>query len=724
MFRWRIRGPAAGIAVLALLGCVCSRPVPVAAHAVLAQSDPPAQAVLQQAPGRVQLAFTEAIEPNSIAITVVDAARQVVDSGDGRIASGTDATLIATLKPDLPAGVYTVEWAVTSSVDGHTTRGTVPFVVGDPGTLPSEPVSGGTATSSSSGGLLGVVARWLVVLAAIVLTGTFAFVPLILTPALRLLAGLTQPGTGPRRRKDNAEDVQPSRESVDRVAEQAVIRLVRIAGVVLLLYGIGLLLLLVAETMASSGSLGAALDRSLWDYITTTRRGTLWWLRLALAGVLTVGIAGVWRRMPKSATASRGAGVWLGLTIAGALALLLQSMGSHAAALRTQEVLATVIDWVHLLAVALWIGGLVQLGLALLPALGPLGGPPRTRLLAALIPRFSLVAGASVGIVVLTGIYQTVRLLGGWDALIDGSWGRALLVKLTLFVPLIGLAAVNLLRIRPRLARLAGQLDLQAREAAAVVRSRFRRAVLAEVAIAVMILLVVGVLTGVSPAQVTGFTPEGPFRPFILTAQAEDLTGRMVLSPGRIGLNRFDLSLTSGAVPEGTEVVLRISTLDRDTGIAEAKMESLGGGRFTTSGTYLSTVGLWEVAALVRRPNADEARLAFQLSLTTSTGQAQVRENRPAAPLARGREIYAANCASCHGEGARGDGPLAPALNPRPVDLTVHVPLHADSVIRDWIANGIPRTAMPAWKDQFSDEEIQAIVNYLRQVAEQTKQDR
>jgi mono/diheme cytochrome c family protein len=31
---------------------------------------------------------------------------------------------------------------------------------------------------------------------------------------------------------------------------------------------------------------------------------------------------------------------------------------------------------------------------------------------------------------------------------------------------------------------------------------------------------------------------------------------------------------------------------------------------------------------------------------------------------------------------------------------------------------------MPAWKDQFSEEEIQAIVNYLRLVAEQTNQSR
>jgi mono/diheme cytochrome c family protein len=153
-------------------------------------------------------------------------------------------------------------------------------------------------------------------------------------------------------------------------------------------------------------------------------------------------------------------------------------------------------------------------------------------------------------------------------------------------------------------------------------------------------------------------------------------------------------------------------------------MEAAGGGRFTTTGTYLSTVGFWEIAALVRRPGVDEVRLPFQLSLTTLTGQAEVRENRPAAPIERGRELFANNCVQCHGATGRGDGPLAAALQPRPVDLTVHVPLHTDREIFEWITNGVPRTAMPAFKEAFTEEEIQAIINYLRQVAEQANQER
>jgi copper transport protein len=722
-----MRQAATGLFLCSILIMLAAlRPVPAAAHSNLVQSDPPAQAVLAKVPARVQLSFSEAVEPRSIEVMVLDAQRRQVDRGDAGLLPGANDAIAISLNPDLPASVYTVQWKVTSAVDGHTTRGLVPFTVGDTGSLPAAGAVVSAQTSSSSGGLLGVVARWLTVLSAITLTGSFVFVPVLLAPGLRLLDGIAVPAG---RRRGAEDDAVAPVTAVEQVGAAAIDRLLRIAGITLVAFVTATLLLLLVETQTENGGkLLDAIGRPMWDWLTGTRRGSLWLIRAALIAGMAVGLAlvtGDVRTRGRAAVERRWS--WCVLAALGSGTLLAQSLGSHSAALRSQETLATGIDWLHLLAVAVWVGGLVQFGLAVLPALAPLGGPPRTRLLAGLVPRFSFVAGTSVGVIVLSGIYQTVRLLGGWGQFIDGGWGRALLIKLALFVPLLALGAFNLLVVSPRLGRLTGKMDRAAREAAAGVRSRFRRVVLAEVGIAVAILLVVGALTGNSPGKATGFTPEGPFRPFILKSEAEGLTGRLVLSPGRIGLNRFDLTVTGAGEqppPNGTQVVLRVSTLDQDTGTNEANMESLGGGRFTTAGTYLSTVGLWEVAALVRRPGVDEVRLPFQLSLTGLTGQAEVRENRPAAPIERGRELYTANCVSCHGAGARGDGPLAGALQPRPVDLTVHVPLHTDKELRDWISNGIPRTAMPAWGSQFSEEEIQAIINYLRQVAEQANQER
>jgi copper transport protein len=93
------------------------------------------------------------------------------------------------------------------------------------------------------------------------------------------------------------------------------------------------------------------------------------------------------------------------------------------------------------------------------------------------------------------------------------------------------------------------------------------------------------------------------------------------------------------------------------------------------------------------------------------------------ASLAIGKRIYDAQCAACHGDTGRGDGPAATALRPPPADLRVHMAAgHTDGQLYDWIANGFPGTAMPAWKDQLSDEQIWHAINYIRSFAPQAAQ--
>ena len=85
--------------------------------------------------------------------------------------------------------------------------------------------------------------------------------------------------------------------------------------------------------------------------------------------------------------------------------------------------------------------------------------------------------------------------------------------------------------------------------------------------------------------------------------------------------------------------------------------------------------------------------------------------------VAAGRALYMQNCVICHGLRGHGDGPAALTLNPRPVDLTLHVPQHPDGFLEYWIAEGVPGTAMPAWKDKLTEEQRWQLVRYLRQLA-------
>lgn len=87
----------------------------------------------------------------------------------------------------------------------------------------------------------------------------------------------------------------------------------------------------------------------------------------------------------------------------------------------------------------------------------------------------------------------------------------------------------------------------------------------------------------------------------------------------------------------------------------------------------------------------------------------------PSDVLDRGKLIYEQRCAVCHGQQGQGDGPEAPFLSPRPGSLvSAGTSVKSDADLLAVIANGKPRTAMPAWKDLLSEEQRRDVLAYIR----------
>lgn len=89
-----------------------------------------------------------------------------------------------------------------------------------------------------------------------------------------------------------------------------------------------------------------------------------------------------------------------------------------------------------------------------------------------------------------------------------------------------------------------------------------------------------------------------------------------------------------------------------------------------------------------------------------------------AASIERGKKLFQANCASCHGVGGKGDGPAGAALNPKPADLTAMAGQHPDGDFAWKIEHG--RGAMPAWKATLSEAQIWDTVNFIQGLAPRT----
>lgn len=89
-----------------------------------------------------------------------------------------------------------------------------------------------------------------------------------------------------------------------------------------------------------------------------------------------------------------------------------------------------------------------------------------------------------------------------------------------------------------------------------------------------------------------------------------------------------------------------------------------------------------------------------------------------AAAAETGGQLFAINCAACHGTLGKGDGPAAQSLNPKPKDLAAEMAQVKDDYLFWRISEGgmmAPfHSAMPAWKSILSEEQIWRVVAFMR----------
>lgn len=102
-------------------------PSTLLAHAYLVKSSPAQRAVLHRAPAKIQLWFSEPLEPRYSTLTVTDSNGWRVDSGITEISADDPKHLSATLS-DLPPGRYFVKYRVLS-IDGHIVEDRFSFTV-------------------------------------------------------------------------------------------------------------------------------------------------------------------------------------------------------------------------------------------------------------------------------------------------------------------------------------------------------------------------------------------------------------------------------------------------------------------------------------------------------------------------------------------------------------------------------------------------------------------
>ncbi len=341
-----------------------------------------------------------------------------------------------------------------------------------------------------------------------------------------------------------------------------------------------------------------------------------------------------------------------------ALALSATWAGADHASVGIQVWLALPFGMLHLIAMALWLGGLATLLVGLRHGLG-----------LDAVDRFSKVAFGSVAVLAVTGVYQAWRGLGSWSALVDTEYGRLLLIKIGCVAAMLGVAWISrswVARLRTSGEREKDADQEPAEQPAAVsagaddpvrqaqlarqqaarrsadrdrgftpTRAGLRRSVLVEAAVAVAVLVVTTMLTNSPPGRVAQAVGTGTAQPVTSTPgtgapTAQTVPGRtleltlpydtggrtpnakgtatVTINPAGTGANEVHLKLdgADGQPVEVPEVQLAFTLPDRDLGPLPVALTPEGTGRWTGT-AQLPLAGNWVVSVAVRSSDIDQA---------------------------------------------------------------------------------------------------------------------
>ncbi|QQM47643.1 copper resistance protein CopC/CopD (plasmid) [Streptomyces liliifuscus] len=619
------------------------------AHATLTSAEPADVSVLKTAPKQITLAFSESVSLSDGSLRVLSPKNLRVDSGAVTHAGKETDTARVKLRDKLPEGTYTVSWRVVSA-DSHSISGAFTFSVGKPSaTAAVVPTESSDDTAVSR---IYDVFRYVAYGGLALLIGVALFA-LVCWPA----------GAG----------LRPLRRLL-------------LAGWTALFASTVVLLLLRGPYETGRG-LTAAFDLSLLGQTITGKTGLALSVRLVLLAAAAILVALSAARLRRAADRTQrdpaaahavdqpaaepqfGIGVRVVGTLFAVGLALTWAAAEHASA-GIQVPLAIPVSVLHLLAMAVWLGGLAALVVALFRA------PADVVVPVAAVARFSRLAFTAVVVLVATGVYQSWRQVGSWEAVSTTEYGRLLTFKVGA-VALVLTAAwfsrqwtaqltqerlpKTLPAAAPELVRVAQTVGVGASSGSDTAegtggdagtptlcdlpdtpgpsgspsasdghRRSLRRSVAAEAVLGVVVLAITTLLTGTQPSRAA-------VQSAAATAAAQEPTARVVtipfdvgtpngtgavqltFGPGRVGDNTVE-ALVYGpdkGIATVPELRLTLTQNAQRIGPLDAKLANKGG-YWAADRLRLPLSGTWTLRVTVRVTDIDQVTVSKNVTIRPS----------------------------------------------------------------------------------------------------------
>ena len=502
------------VSALMLVAVIGGTSSAASAHAVLIDTEPKSGAILNESPTRITLTFNEEVGTSFSSIRVLDfAGEELASSRAQRI----EPDVVGTNSPDLGDGTYIVIWRVVSQ-DGHPVEGSFTFQVGATSQDVTSVVAKFVEEEHGLSRLFSVI-RWVLLAGIIVLIG-----------ALWLI----------------------TRDPSARVSLRT--RMVAWGGW-------SFAFLATVQTLfaygphASGLKIYEATDLALLRETLGTAFGQWQLVRVALL----IAVAVLLREMQW-----RDKRAWRLMAVILLISTVAPVSASGHAITQGSAVVSLLLDVVHFTAVGLWLGGLATLAIDRVTWL--VEGRSTT------VGRFSRMSVFAVPAIVVTGVAQSLIILGSPSELFEYRYGRLLALKIAFVVAIVLLGAVS--------RRILQRVGL----------TRLGPTVAIEAMLGAVIIAITAVLTGVPPSQAS------TIEPFAETIIRGEVIADVTISPARVGTTEVHVLFTSpsGALSQIELVGVRASLASQGVPPGEMELAKVGPNHWSGAFTF-AFAGDWRL---------------------------------------------------------------------------------------------------------------------------------
>ena len=398
---------------------------------------------------KVIVYFSEPVDINFSEMKIFDNNGDQIDNKDTDYHENELSLIVTT--PQLEEGVYTGSIKVLSKIDGHLVPSAFLFGVGNviikDQNLP--PIESEIIFLPEAGarfpGILGQTIVLGVVIASLAIWGT--------------------------------QNKRLIKEELDKVEIFHHGRFMSITGIGLMLVFVSDILMIIVQTIR--------LEASPVDVI-QTYFGTVWLARM----IITIILLGIWFGMDRKKTLSKRNQI--PMLVASLLLISTSSLIGHGAA--SEELGAVVLDYIHNLVAAVWIGGIIYFVFTLLPTFSQLKETDREKMSLVMIPRFSIAFIISIGIVIITGPTLMWFLESDVGLITESVFGQLIILKIAIAATMVSLGGFLQFKVQKNAEKhfSSGKIT---------VHKKLRKSLKVDVVLGIILLGVVALLTnGTLPA--------------------------------------------------------------------------------------------------------------------------------------------------------------------------------------------------------------------------------